>query len=98
MMIPANIAITGRDVEPCTIAKEIKIPDSAPVGPIILKWLPPSNAPINPAQRAVMIPCTGVAPEAMAKAKDRGMLIHATVKPDFQLCFKLFLRLRVSIK
>lgn len=84
MMIPAKIAIIGNTLYPLVIANETKIPDRAPVGPMILKGLPPNMAPIRPAQNAVIIPCTGVAPDAMANANDKGMLINATVKPDFQ--------------
>jgi len=55
------------------------------VGPIILKLLPPNIDPNNPAQTAVIMPCVGVAPEAMAKAIDKGILTKLTVNPDFQL-------------
>ena len=62
----------------------MRIPESAPVGPIILKLLPPSIAPSSPAQKAVMMPCVGVAPEAIARAIARGILTRDTVNPDFQ--------------
>ena len=56
MMIPATMAMIGKANDPLVMAKEIKIPERAPVGPIILNGLPPRNAPIKPAQKAVIIP------------------------------------------
>ena len=65
------------------------MPDSAPVGPTILKLLPPKIDANKPAQMAVIIPISGVAPAATASEMDRGMETKDTVMPDFQLLFKL---------
>jgi hypothetical protein len=65
------------------------MPDSAPVGPTILKFEPPKIAANNPAHIAVIIPATGVEPAAIARETDKGIETRETVTPDFQFCFKL---------
>jgi len=75
---------TGNPLIPCKITYVATIPDNAPVGPTILKLLPPNIAAISPAQMAVIIPTTGVAPEETAKDTDNGIEIKDTVRPDFK--------------
>lgn len=83
------MASAGNDPDPCEMAKTANIPERAPVGPTMLKLLPPKIDASNPAQMAVMIPISGVAPAATASEMDRGMETKDTVMPDFQLFFKL---------
>ena len=92
-MIPDNIAIIGKVAYPCINEYETNIPASAPVGPMMLNLLPPSNAPSKPAQKAVIIPCVGVAPEVMASASAKGILTILTVIPDFQFWIILWIML-----
>lgn len=87
--IPTTIASEGRLAKPYTMAKVAKIPESAPAGPIILKLLPAKMEAMSPAQTAVIIPWSGVAPEAIAREIESGMETSATVIPDFQLDFTL---------
>lgn len=84
-----TIAKPGKAPALWEIAKMAKIPESAPVGPTILKLLPPKMEASNPAQIAVMIPIIGVAPAATAREMERGMETRETVIPDFQLFLKL---------
>ena len=53
----------------------------APVGPPICTRLPPKADIKNPAITAVISPCTGVTPEAMAKAIDNGKATIPTMIP-----------------
>ena len=80
----------GSTSAPFVIANVARIPESAPVGPTILKLLPPKIEAINPAQIAVIIPAIGDVCEATANETDKGIDTSDTVIPDFQLCFKLF--------
>jgi hypothetical protein len=64
------------------------VPDSAPVGPTILKLLPPKKAATRPAQIAVIIPAVGDAFEATANDIESGIETSATLSPAFQLSFK----------
>ena len=45
---------------------------NAPVGPPICTLLPPKNEMINPATMAVMMPFSGLTPEAIPKAMASG--------------------------
>ena len=54
---------------------------NAAVGPVILTLLPPKRAATNPAIIAVKSPVSGVAPDAMASAIERGRAIIATIIP-----------------
>ena len=53
----------------------------APVGPPICTLLPPSSEMMNPATMAVMIPFSGVTPEAMPNAMASGRATMPTMTP-----------------
>lgn len=89
IIIPERIANAGKELAPCEMAKIANMPERAPVGPTILKLLPPKIDASKPAQIAVIIPISGVAPAATARDMERGMETKETVMPDFQLFFKL---------
>jgi len=65
------------------------IPVSAPAGPKILNPLDANIAAINDDQIAVISPCTGLAPLAIAREIDNGIVTIATTSPDFRFDFKL---------
>ena len=65
------------------------MPDKAPVGPTILKLLPPNSDAMRPAQIAVIIPAVGVDWEATANETDKGIETSDTVSPDFQFARSL---------
>ena len=62
----------------------------APVGPPICTLLPPNIEMIRPATMAVMIPFSGVTPEAIPKAMARGKATMPTMIPammsDIRVC------------
>ena len=53
----------------------------APVGPPICTLVPPSSEMMNPATMAVMMPFSGVTPEAMPKAMAKGRATMPTMRP-----------------
>ncbi len=53
----------------------------APAGPPICTFEPPSIEISSPATIAVMMPCSGLTPEAMANAMARGSATTPTVSP-----------------
>ena len=53
----------------------------APVGPPICTLLPPSSEMMNPATMAVMMPFSGVTPEAIPKAMASGSATMPTMMP-----------------
>jgi len=93
MTTPVRMVIIGSEALPCKITYEAIIPDSAPVGPTILKLLPPKIVAKSPAQIAVTIPTEGSTFEATANAIDKGIETSETVIPAFQfndrVCKKL---------
>lgn len=91
---PTITVRVGKPLAPFKIMYVANIPDNAPVGPIILKLLPPNMAAMIPAQIEVMIPIRGVTPEATARDIDKGIDMRETVSPDF----KFFLILSESIE
>ena len=66
-----------------------KIPVNAPAGPKTLYPLDAKIAAINDDQIAVISPCTGVAPLAIANDIERGIVTIATTRPDFRFDFRL---------
>jgi hypothetical protein len=54
---------------------------NAPAGPPICTFEPPSSATTSPPTMAVMIPCSGFRPEAIAKAMASGSATMPTVMP-----------------
>ena len=85
--IPATMAKAESIDAPWVSANAASRPDKAPVGPTILKRLPPKKEANSPAQIAVMMPAMGVDSDATAKETESGMDTRATVKPDFQFSF-----------
>ena len=55
---------------------------NAPVGPPICTFDPPSSDTINPATMAVMIPFSGVTPDAIPNAIANGSATIPTMIPD----------------
>ena len=53
----------------------------APVGPAICTRLPPRNETSRPPTMAVYRPCSGRAPDAIAKAIDKGSATTPTMTP-----------------
>ena len=64
---------------------------NAPVGPPICTLLPPSSEMMNPATIAVMMPFSGVTPEAMPKAMASGSATIPTMMPAMRSDMKVFL-------
>ena len=87
-MIPEHIATNGIIWIPCYATKLLKTFTSAPAGPKTLKFDPPSNPAIIGPNIAAYSPIIGVAPEAIARAVDKGTDIKATVIPDTIFAFK----------
>lgn len=87
MMSPDNTASEGSWSTPFEITNAAIRPERAPVGPTMLKLLPPNIAAIKPAHIAVIIPTTGVVCDATASETDNGIDTKATVSPAFQLVF-----------
>ena len=85
IIAPEIMARLARPAVPWRIAYEAMIPDSAPVGPKILKLLPLKSEAITPAQIAVIMPTEGDVPDATASEIESGMETRETVRPDFQL-------------
>ena len=54
---------------------------NAPVGPPICTLLPPRNEMMNPATIAVMIPFSGLTPDAIPKAMANGRATMPTMTP-----------------
>ena len=54
---------------------------NAPVGPLICAREPPNTEITKPATMAVNRPCSGLTPEAIAKAMARGKATIPTVVP-----------------
>ena len=54
---------------------------NAPVGPPICTLLPPKKEMINPATMAVMIPFSGVTPDAIPNAMAKGKATIPTMIP-----------------
>lgn len=92
---PLNIAISGKYCGPYAILADNKIPVNAPAGPKTLYPLDANIAAINDDQIAVINPCTGVAPLAIAREIESGIVTIATTRPDFRLDFRLD---RMSLK
>ena len=65
------------------------IPLNAHAGPKILNPLEAKMAAMSDDQIAVINPCTGLAPLAIAREIESGMVTIATTSPDFRLCLKL---------
>jgi hypothetical protein len=61
---------------------------STPAGPKTLKFEPPSNPAIIGPNIAAYSPIIGVAPDAIARAVDKGTEIKATVIPEIIFAFK----------
>ena len=74
----------GSAVPPLMITYDAITPESAPVGPTILKLLPPKSEASSPAQIAVTIPAVGGIPDATARAIESGIDTRETVTPAFQ--------------
>ena len=53
----------------------------APVGPPICTLLPPNTDTISPATMAVIMPCSGVTPDAIPKAMASGRATMPTITP-----------------
>ena len=92
---PLKIAISGKYCGPYAILADNNIPVKAPAGPKILYPLDANIAAINDDQIAVMSPCTGVAPLAIAREIESGIVTIATTRPDFRFDFRLE---RMSLK
>ena len=60
----------------------------APVGPPICTLLPPRNEIINPATIAVIIPFSGVTPEAIPNAIAKGKATIPTIIPAIKSVMK----------
>ena len=82
-MIPARTVAVARPDIPSlglfTMAYMITV--KAPVGPPIWTFVPPKAAMQNPAIMAVYKPVSGLHPDAMAKAIDRGSATIPTIIP-----------------
>ena len=63
----------------------------APVGPPICTLLPPSSEIMNPATIAVMIPFSGVTPDAIPKAMASGNATMPTMMPAMTSAMRVFL-------
>lgn len=86
MIIPEITVSVGIIPIPFVSANAAISPDKAPVGPTILKLLPPNIEATSPAYTAVTIPITGEACEATASDTERGIDTKETVTPAFQFC------------
>lgn len=86
---PLNIAINGRYSGQYAKLAESKIPVKAPAGPKMLCLLEANIEAINDDQIAVMSHCTGVAPLAIAKEIESGIVTIATTSPDFRFDLRL---------
>ena len=64
---------------------------NAPVGPPICTLLPPKMEMIRPATIAVMIPYSGVTPEAIPNAMARGRATIPTMIPAMRSDMNVFL-------
>ncbi len=64
---------------------------NAPVGPPICTLLPPKSEMTRPATMAVMIPFSGVTPEAMPKAMASGRATMPTMIPAIRSAMNVFL-------
>nr|UVY31560.1 MAG: hypothetical protein [Bacteriophage sp.] len=60
----------------------------APVGPPICTLLPPRNEMMNPATIAVIIPFSGLTPEAIPNAMARGNATIPTIIPAIRSVVK----------
>ena len=88
--IPAiNVAIAKPSIPYCWIIPYIII-IKAPVGPPICTLLPPNTDIISPATMAVIIPFSGVTPEAIPKAMASGRATIPTITPAIRSVIKLF--------
>ena len=85
-MTPVAIVSIGRLAMPFTNTYVAMTPERAPVGPMILKLLPPNIAAMRPAQMAVMIPMSGVALDATASETESGIDMRETVRPERKFC------------
>ena len=63
---------------------------NAPVGPPICTLLPPNTDIISPDTMAVIIPFSGVTPEAIPKAMASGRATIPTITPAIRSVIKLF--------
>ena len=63
----------------------------APVGPPICTLLPPSREMMKPATMAVMMPFSGVTPDAIPKAMASGKATMPTMMPAMRSDMKFFL-------
>ena len=73
--------MTGRVKRSHALRMEVK----APAGPKMLYGLPPMKPATSPAKMAVVQPCIGEPPLAMAREMLSGMLTNATESADRQL-------------
>ena len=64
---------------------------NAPVGPPICTRLPPNADTMNPATMAVMMPFSGVTPDAMPKAIANGSATMPTMMPAMMSAVNVFL-------
>jgi hypothetical protein len=78
---PAIMVAICRPSMPCFAVTPARIAMKAPVGPAICTRLPPSAETRKPATIAVYRPCSGFAPEAMAKAMASGSATTPTITP-----------------
>lgn len=69
----------------------------APVGPPICTLLPPSSDTRKPATMAVMMPFSGVTPEAMPNAMASGSATMPTMMPAMRSDIKFFLLYDFSV-
>ena len=80
-IIPAIIVAKKSPSKPCFNIMPATIVANAAVGPVMFTLLPPKSEVIKPAIIAVKSPLSGVAPEAIASAMERGNAIIATITP-----------------
>ena len=78
-------ASRGRQSAPNVSTECVRIPASAPVGPVMLKAEPPSTQHTRPLHTAVMMPALGLDCAATAREMDSGTLMRATVLPAVTL-------------
>ncbi|CCZ15563.1 unknown [Prevotella sp. CAG:487] len=84
-----SVAMVSPCMPYCCIIPYI-ITMKAPVGPPICTLLPPAIEMMKPATMAVMMPFSGVTPEAMPKAMASGRATMPTITPAMTSAMKVF--------
>src|SRR5699024_6538639 len=84
-MTPAMRVAICRPSTPCWATIPDRITIKAPVGPAICTRLPPNTETTSPAMIAVYNPCSGLTPEAIAKAMASGRATIPTRTPATRL-------------